>query len=232
MEVDSYTEQDWKKLEAAVNALKSPVLQDDIELEPSAIGLFLHTDYVHSRSTPNIHQPQQQLAETHSDTELPSTDNLLPPVPHSSTVHSFPDYTPTSQAVSTDQVRRKKSRVPSTRSVQREYILSMAEAGDRPSRRQSGSNHTTRPSSSVSSRQGSPSLGSRHSAIELSTSPPHTKGAVTSKTGEGKKKRRSKMAEESSQSSAYGPMTAQLSKDLDQGVVVHEDGKYQRVRLG
>ncbi|CAI7995532.1 hypothetical protein GBAR_LOCUS1708 [Geodia barretti] len=40
------------------------------------------------------------------------------------------------------------------------------------------------------------------------------------------------MTEESSQSSAYGPMTAQLSKDLDQGVVVHEDGKYQRVRLG
>ena len=231
MEVDSYTEQDWKKLEAAVDALKSPVLRDDIELEPSAIGLFLHTDYVHSRSTPNIHQ-LQQLAETHSDTELSSTDNLLPPVPHSSTVHSFPDYTPTSQAVSTDQVRRKKSRAPSTRSVKRQYILSMAEVGDRPNRRQSASNHTTRPSSSVSSRQGSPSLGSRHSAIELSTSPPHMKGDVTSITGEGKKKRRSKMTEESSQSSAYGPMTAQLSKDLDQGVVVHEDGKYQRVRLG
>ena len=228
MEVDSYTEQDWKKLEAAVDALKSPVLRDDIELDPSAIGQFLHTDYVHSRSTPNIHQLQQM---PHSDTDLASTENL---VPHSSTVHSFPDYAPTSQAVSTDQVRRKKLRAPSTRSIQREYIVSMAEAGDRPNRRQSASNHTTRPSSSVSSRQGSPSLGSRHSAIELSTSPPHKKGALTSKTGEGKKKRRSKTTEGSSQSSAvsYGPMTAALTKDLDQGVIVHEEGKYLRVRLG
>ena len=218
-----------------MDALKSPVLRDDIELDPSAIGQFLHTDYLHSRSTPNIHQ-LGQLVEPHSDTELATTDDILPPVPHSTTVHSFPDYGPTCQAVSTDRVRRKKSRVPSTRSIQRHYILTMAEAGDRPRvKRHSASSHTTRRNSAESSQQGSPSLGSRHSAIELSTSPPRQNGAVTSRSGEGKKKRRSKVpADESGQSSgvSYGPMTAQLTKDLNQGVVVLKEGKYQRTTLG
>ena len=54
MTVDTYNSDDWKKLQAAVDALKSRVLDDTIELDPSAIGQFLFTHYVRSRSTPNI----------------------------------------------------------------------------------------------------------------------------------------------------------------------------------
>ncbi len=52
--VDDYTSEDWKKFEAAVNALKSNVLDDTIELEPSAIGQFIQTGYARSQSTPNF----------------------------------------------------------------------------------------------------------------------------------------------------------------------------------
>ena len=37
-----------------MNALKSPLLDESVELEPSAIGQFIHTDYIKSHSTPNI----------------------------------------------------------------------------------------------------------------------------------------------------------------------------------
>ncbi len=52
--VDEYTSEDWKKFEAAVNALKGNVLDNTIELEASAIGQFIHTGYVRSQSTPNF----------------------------------------------------------------------------------------------------------------------------------------------------------------------------------
>lgn len=52
--VDTYNSDDWRKLQAAVDALKSPVLDDTIELEPSAIGQFIRSDFVRSHSTPNI----------------------------------------------------------------------------------------------------------------------------------------------------------------------------------
>ena len=65
--VDDYTSEDWKKFQAAVSVLKSPILGDSVELEPSAIGEYLHTEYVRSHSTPNISKI----------TELP--DNNMPP---------------------------------------------------------------------------------------------------------------------------------------------------------
>lgn len=52
--VDTYNSEDWQKLKAAVNVLKNPVLDDTVMLESSAIGQFLHTDYVKSQSTPSI----------------------------------------------------------------------------------------------------------------------------------------------------------------------------------
>jgi len=59
--VEEYTSDDWMKLEAAVNALKSNVLDDSIELDPSVIGQFLQ---VRSHSTPNFteidYEEQQQ----------------------------------------------------------------------------------------------------------------------------------------------------------------------------
>ncbi len=54
MSVEEYTSEDWKKFEAAVNALKGNVLDNTIELEASAIGQFIHTGYVRSQSTPNL----------------------------------------------------------------------------------------------------------------------------------------------------------------------------------
>ena len=67
MAVDDYTSEDWKKFQAAVSVLKSPILGDSVELEPSAIGEYLHTEYIRSHSTPNISKI----------TDLP--DNNMPP---------------------------------------------------------------------------------------------------------------------------------------------------------
>lgn len=71
--VDDYTSEDWKKFQAAVSVLKSPILGDSVELEPSAIGEYLHTEYVRSHSTPNISKI----------TELPDT-NMPPGRQHTS----------------------------------------------------------------------------------------------------------------------------------------------------
>ncbi len=70
MAVDDYTSEDWKKFQAAVSVLKSPILGDSVELEPSAIGEYLHTEYIRSHSTPNISKI----------TELP--DSNIPPGRH------------------------------------------------------------------------------------------------------------------------------------------------------
>jgi len=84
--VASYTSDDLKKLQAAVNALKSPALGDSIELEPSAIGQFLLKDHVRSQSTPNIAE-----LDLESDTPLEGPNRHSGIVP-SPTVHSFPHY--------------------------------------------------------------------------------------------------------------------------------------------
>lgn len=47
MSVDTYNSDDWQKLRAAVNALKSPVLDDSVLLESTRF------DYVQSHSNPN-----------------------------------------------------------------------------------------------------------------------------------------------------------------------------------
>ena len=57
--VDDYTSEDWRKFQAAVSVLKSPILGDSVELEPSAIGEYIHTEHVRSHSTPNIHKISQ-----------------------------------------------------------------------------------------------------------------------------------------------------------------------------
>lgn len=217
MSVDSYTDQDWKKLEAAVGALKSPVLRDDIEIDPSAIGQFLHTDYVHSTSTPNIHQLQIDPLETDSEITSQST------IPHSSTMHSFSSHALIGQTstAATDQMPRK-TRVPSTRSIKRQRIVSMAEAGDKPSRGYS-SNHTTRPSSSVSSKQGSPIHSSRSSS--MGTSPSKKVGKTSSVRAKKRKK------DKSFESTATSPGSRNASSVLNQGVIVYENGKYQKIKL-
>ena len=99
MSVDTYTSDDWKKLQAAVNALKSPVLDDTIELEPSAIGQFIHTDYVRSQSTPNIADIDIDQEQLHPGTLSAGTDgthfNFISPVHKirpARTIHSFRNY--------------------------------------------------------------------------------------------------------------------------------------------
>lgn len=52
--VDTYNSEDWQKLKAAVNVLKNPVLDDSVLLDASAIGQYLHKDYIYSQSTPSI----------------------------------------------------------------------------------------------------------------------------------------------------------------------------------
>ena len=77
MSVDTYDSEDWQKLKAAVNVLKNPVLDESVLLEPSAIGQFLHTDYVQSQSTPNIADLTEDVLrdgkESHFQYESPIT---------------------------------------------------------------------------------------------------------------------------------------------------------------
>ena len=226
MSVDSYTDQDWRKLEAAVDALKSPVFRDDIELDPSAIGQFLHIDYVHSLSTSNIHDIQ---LDTRSETDL-----LLcsPPasVPHSSTMHSFPADAPAGPPVAATDRMPRKARVPSMRSVKRQHIVAMAEAGDRPSMGYASS-HTTRASSAVSSVQGSPVLSKRNFSVDMSVALPHKRMSSASKTSFEEVSTRKKKKADISLSTG-NTSAVRLAKNLNQEVIVHENGKYRKIRLG
>lgn len=219
--VDSYTDQDWKKLQAAVNALKSPVLRDDIELDPSAIGQFLHTDYIHSLSTPNIHELQLDASASETDVFSPPPPSS---VPHSSTMYSFPNYALVGPAAATDQMPRK-ARVHSTRSIKRQRIVSMAEAGDRLNRENS-SNQT----SCISSAQGSPTLSSRPS---YGTSTTNKTANISKSASKQKKKKGGKSFKSSAATTtSNGASAIQLAKNLNQGAIVYDKGKYRKIEHG
>ncbi len=64
MTVDKYNSEDWQKLKAAVSALKNPVLDESVLLEPSVVGQYLHSDYIRSQSTPNIAELTEEEFET------------------------------------------------------------------------------------------------------------------------------------------------------------------------
>ncbi len=71
--VDTYNSEDWKKLKAAVNVLKNPVLDDSVLLEASAIGQYLHSDFVCSQSTqsiPNLTEEDLEARPFHDYQEL------------------------------------------------------------------------------------------------------------------------------------------------------------------
>lgn len=225
--VDSYTPQDWKKLQAAVDALKSPTLTDDIELEPSAIGQYLHTDYVRSLSTPNIYDLKPDAAYSESDLSPPPRS-----VPHSSTVHSFPNYALVGPAAATDQMPRKV-RMPSSRSLKRQRISSMAQAGDK--FEYTITRQATKPaSSSVSSNQGSPLFQRKGSATDTSLvaqgqsgSPPEE---VTLEPAPGRKRKGKKDKASKKAKSPQATDAVRLAKNLQQGVIVYEDGQYKEAR--
>ena len=130
--VDSYTPQDWKKLQAAVNALKTPLPTSDIELDPSAIGHFLHSDYTLSKSTPDI------LHVFDPDTtvcRVPSS------VSHSA-LRSLNISEPLPPAATEKMPRKLRKNKPSSRSLKRQYIYSIAQAGDKFDDRYSGKPET------------------------------------------------------------------------------------------
>lgn len=212
-----------------MDALKSPVLRDDIELDPSAIGQFLHTDYVHSLSTSNIRDIQ---VDTQSETDL---SLCSPPasVPHSS---SFPDETaPDLPVAATDYIPRK-TRVPSMRYIKRQHIVAMAEAGDRPAVGYASS-HTTRASSAVSSMQGSPIMMSkRNSSVDVPVALPYKKTSSASKTSFEEVSTRKKKKADTSPTTGHTSIShtsgARQAKNLNQEVIVHENGKYRKTRLG
>ena len=108
MTVDDYTSEDWKKFQAAVSVLKSPILGDSIELEPSAIGEYIHTEYIRSRSTPNISKcgdaPDEMPGRPYTS---PGMHFVFPSPIHddSGTPFVFPDSIPL--AVAHDRWRRK-----------------------------------------------------------------------------------------------------------------------------
>ena len=208
-----------------MDALKSPVLTDDIEIDPSAIGQFLHTDYIHSTSTPNIHQLQ---IDTVSDCE----DTPQTILPHSSTMHSFSNSIPAGQAptVATDKIP-KKLRVPSTRSIKRRQIISMAEAGDKPSRGYSSTN-TTRRSSSVSSLQGSQTHSSQSSSLNISTTSQTKKVNISSqKSSMGKNKKKTSTTSSGKGSGKGATSATQPPKNLNQKVMVYENRRYKKISL-
>ena len=108
MTVDDYTSEDWKKFQAAVSVLKSPILGDSIELEPSAIGEYIHTEYIRSQSTPNISKCADAPDEVPGRPYTSSGTHFVFPSPiHDANGTSFvlPDTMPL--AVAHDRWRRK-----------------------------------------------------------------------------------------------------------------------------
>ena len=125
--------------------------------------------------------------------------------------------------------------MPSMRSIKRQRIASMAEAGDVVMSGTS-SKQTTRPGSTISSIRGSPVPSGRSSRVETPTLSP---SRVVSSDGVAMKKKKRKKGERSKnvESSATLPTSAntsavRLAKDLNQGVIVYENGKYKNVTLG
>lgn len=108
MTVDDYTSEDWKKFQAAVSVLKSPILGESIELEPSAIGEYIHTEYIRSHSTPNISKcadaPDEMPGRPYT---TPGMHFVFPSPIHddSGTSFAFPASVPL--AVAHDRWRRK-----------------------------------------------------------------------------------------------------------------------------
>lgn len=131
MAVDDYTSEDWKKFQAAVSVLKSPILGDSIELEPSAIGEYIHTDYLRSHSTPNISKitelPSDMPGRTYTS---PGTHFTFPSPIHDdgSTAFALPD--PVPLAVAHNRWRRK-SEPYSTPILERRDVLNEISGDER-----------------------------------------------------------------------------------------------------
>ena len=110
----------------------------------------------------------------------------------------------------------------------------MAEAGDILMSGNS-SKQTTRPGSTISSIRGSPVPSGRSSHVETPTLSPNR---VASSEGVAMKKKKRKKGERAKNvdSTATLPTSAntsavRLAKDLNQGVIVYDNGKYKNVTL-
>ena len=78
--VDTYNSDDWQKLKAAINVLKNPVLDDSVLLEPSAIGQYLHTNYIRSQSSPSIdNMTDEELQMLHGGSLSPTAIDYKAP---------------------------------------------------------------------------------------------------------------------------------------------------------
>ena len=219
--VDSYTPQDWKKLQAAVDALKSPALRDDIELDPSAIGQYLHTDYIRSLSTPNIYE--LQVNDPYTEMTHPRQT-----VPHSSTMHTFNNYALVGPAAASEQMPRK-TRVPSSCSLHRHRISSMAEAGDKLEFTSWKGRIAKKTSPALSIESTSP-IQRRRLSSEASLTADEKEESPKMKSVEPVKKKKKAKSVESPEGPAQTSDAVRLAKNLHQGIIVYEDGLYKEAR--
>ena len=201
--VDSYTPEDWRKLQAAVDALKSPVLDDTVELDPSAIGQYLHRDYVRSHSTPNIakldweaNQPGNIAPEARGLTY--STTAPLHWIPGSTLNHSFHNYAHMGATVDH-----------STRTFAGGTVMYNSEA-----------------SRSVPPKRRARSLVDPSEEEKKAQTLSHEEQKGKQVASESKGKRKGKMKEEISREERE---VLQLARNLSEGTITFEDGQFKNL---
>ena len=117
MAVDDYTSEDWRKFQAAVSVLKSPVLGDSVELEPSAIGEYIHTEHIRSHSTPNIHKITQISSDEPGRTYTTPGNYFVFPSPIVNEDSPYPRDFPGSVPLAFAQRRWRRKSEPSSNQV-------------------------------------------------------------------------------------------------------------------
>ena len=220
MPVDSYTPDDWKKLQAAVNALKSPVLDETIELEPSAIGQFLLKDHVRSQSTPNIAELDMNGDTDPGAEGLHERSGMVP----SSTIHCFPNYALI--GASADHTPRRQTPLATTTMVASNgtHMARMTEQIE--SRMRSFTDPSVFRISSIGEEERQQGGTSPAAASELD------KGEVEGGKVRGKKVGRLKAVEEQPGVSKSDASVLQLAKDLSEGSIMFEGGQFKTMKQG
>ena len=122
--------------------------------------------------------------------------------------------------------------MPSSRSLKRHRISSMAQAGDK--FEYTLSRQAAKPPSSVSSTQDSPLVQRKGSATDASlVAQGQSEGApkeVTSEPVPGKKRKGKEEKVSKKTKSPQATDAVRLAKNLHQGAIVYEDGQYKEAR--
>ena len=203
-----------------MNALKSPLLDETIELEPSAIGQFLFNDHVRSQSTPNIAELDMG-GDIDLGPEGPREHSGIVP---SSTIHCFPNYALI--GASADHTPRRQTPLTTTTMVASNgtYMSGMTEQIE--TRMRSFTDPSVFRISSTGEEEREERGKSPLVVSELD------KGQAEDGKVRSKKAGKLEPVEEQSGVSKSDASVLQLAKDLSEGSITFEGGQFKTMKQG